>query len=113
MTLAERLRSERKRLRLSQAQLAERVGIRANAQGLYETSVRSPRADYLGRLATLGMDVQFIILGMRMPVMRGRLSDIESEIIQGLRSLEAEDRQALEHIVGTMARYMMVEKDAA
>lgn len=113
MTLAERLRSERRLLRLSQAQLAVRVGIRANAQGLYEKGVRSPRADYLGRLASLGMDVQFIILGVRVPVIRGRLSDIESEIIQGLRSLDAEDRQALEQIMGTMARYMMVETDAA
>jgi len=109
MTLAKRLRSERMRLRLSQAELAVLGGVQANAQGLYEKGSRIPRADYLGCLAALGMDVLFIITGVRRPSMMEQLSGDESEFIQAWRSLPTEDRLAFEQILTTLARPVAVE----
>lgn len=112
MTLAERLRSERKLLGLSQAQLALLGGIQANAQGLYEKGSRSPRADYLGCLAALGMDVQFIVLGVRAPSSMAQLCESESRVIHGLRSLQAEQREVLEQIIKNLARLMAVDVES-
>lgn len=109
MTLAERLRSERRLLGLSQAQLATLGGIQPNAQGQYEKGSRCPRADYLSCMAALGMDVQFIVSGVRTPSMVVQLSESESEVIRSLRSLQREDRQALEQIIATLTGLTTVD----
>ena len=103
MTLGNRLRGERKTLGLSQAQLAMRTGIQTNAQGHYESGLRLPRADYLECLCTIGIDVQFILLGVRAPVTQGELSRDESAVIQSFRILDFEDRQAVVRIMTTMS----------
>ncbi|WP_157958285.1 LexA family transcriptional regulator [Salinicola sp. CR57] len=60
-----RLREERNRLNLSQTELGEAAGITKNTQRLYESDQRSPKADYLSTLANLGVDVQFVLTGLR------------------------------------------------
>jgi transcriptional regulator with XRE-family HTH domain len=105
--LGNRLRAERKAKGLTQTQLAELCGIRPNAQGHYEAGTRSPRADYLQRLSSLGFDVFFIISGERMPLDESQLSDSEHAVIQGLRSLEHDDRQTLQYLIAAMTRYRL------
>lgn len=103
-----RLRAERQAKGLSQAQLAELCGVRANAQGHYESGARSPRADYLQCLWHLGFDVLFIITGARMPRGPGLLSDGEQAVIQSLRSLGGDDRQTVGRFMGTIAQALVV-----
>ncbi|MDR2124687.1 MAG: helix-turn-helix domain-containing protein [Desulfovibrio sp.] len=62
-TFGQRLREERKRLGLSQAQCAELCGIIEKTQGLYESSVRRPDTDYLEAFAKAGADVSYLITG--------------------------------------------------
>ncbi|MFB9037060.1 helix-turn-helix domain-containing protein [Xanthomonas arboricola] len=65
MTIAKRLKSERKAQGACIWEFAEKAGIRAKAQSDYERGSRSPRADYLNVLHHLDMDVPYILLGIR------------------------------------------------
>ena len=60
-----RLRQERNRLKLSQSALGAIGGVETNAQGNYEHGTRSPKADYLLRIAEAGVDLNYEIIGGR------------------------------------------------
>lgn len=62
--IGQRLKQERLRLKLSQSALGAIGGVETNAQGNYENGVRSPRADYLSRIAEVGVDVAYVVTGM-------------------------------------------------
>ena len=62
-TYGERLKHERLRLKLTQAQMAHAGGVKRQAQGCYERDVSLPRAPYLAAITLLGVDVLFIITG--------------------------------------------------
>lgn len=64
MSLGERLRAERERLHLSQAELAERLGIHRNTQVRYETDRREPDSTYLEAIRTIGIDVEYVLFGV-------------------------------------------------
>lgn len=64
-TLGERLKEERERLNLSQSAFAEIGGVQKNAQINYEKNSRSPDAAYLQALASIGVDVLYVITGQR------------------------------------------------
>lgn len=63
--MGSRLREERERLRLSQAALGEIGRVRKQAQLKYEKGDRSPDADYLSAVAAAGVDVLYVLTGMR------------------------------------------------
>ena len=65
MDIGARLKSERLRLGLSQATIGAIGGVEVNAQRRYENGTRFPRADYLALIAQSGVDVLFVITGMR------------------------------------------------
>lgn len=60
-----RLRQERNRLKLSQSALGAIGGVETNAQGNYENGTRSPKADYLLRIAEAGVDLNYVMSGTR------------------------------------------------
>lgn len=60
-----RLRSERRRVDLSQKELADRMGIGRNTQINYEKELHMPTADYLAGLEAHGLDACYILLGRR------------------------------------------------
>jgi transcriptional regulator with XRE-family HTH domain len=103
MTLANRLRSEREAQGLSQREVAMLGNIQANAQGHYENGQRWPRADYLSLIHAAGFDVQYIITGVRRPLARATLSDHEYVVIKSFRLIGADDRDAIERIVTSLA----------
>lgn len=61
----QRLRQERIRLKLSQSALGNIGGVETNAQGNYESGARSPKADYLLRVAEGGVDISYVLTGVR------------------------------------------------
>lgn len=65
--IGERLREERNRLRLSQSVLGAIGGVETNAQGNYESGSRSPKASYLEKIATAGVDINYVVTGFRTP----------------------------------------------
>lgn len=65
--IGQRLRQERTRLKLSQTALGSIGGVETNAQGNYESGARSPKADYLLRIAKGGVDINYVLTGIRQP----------------------------------------------
>ncbi len=62
---SERLREERKRLNLTQGDMAAAGGVKANAQVNYEKGERAPSADYLQKVLAAGIDVTYLLTGQR------------------------------------------------
>lgn len=65
MNIGERLREERERLGFSQLALADIAGVKRNAQGNYEKGERLPDAAYLAAIAGVGVDVKYVVTGVR------------------------------------------------
>lgn len=65
MSIGSRLKEERSRLEFSQEAFGEVGGVRKQAQLNYEKDERSPDANYLGAIAEIGADVQYIVTGQR------------------------------------------------
>lgn len=63
--LAIRLVEERARLGFSQADFAQKVGISREGLRLYEVGQRGMSAEFLAESASLGLDVQYVLTGMR------------------------------------------------
>ncbi|MDT8883201.1 helix-turn-helix transcriptional regulator [Klebsiella aerogenes] len=73
-----RLREERERLGLSQVAMGEIGGVKKLAQLRYEQGKNCPDAEYLATLSKFGLDVQYVVLGVRSAE---TLSSDEQELI--------------------------------
>lgn len=63
--MGQRLRAERQRLGLNQAEVCTAGGVKPRAQVYYESGERSPDGVYWARMVALGMDVHYILTGER------------------------------------------------
>jgi transcriptional regulator with XRE-family HTH domain len=63
-TFGERLKTERNRLDMTQTELAEIGDVKKNAQSLYERDENPPTADYLARVAKVGVDIHYLFYGV-------------------------------------------------
>lgn len=79
MAIGDRLREERERLRLSQADFAEQLGIHRNTQVRYESGKREPDSSYLESVRALGVDVDYVLFGLQNPD-----EPVECPFLQGL-----------------------------
>ncbi|TAL53800.1 helix-turn-helix transcriptional regulator [Pandoraea sp.] len=86
---SERLREERKRLGLNQADFAKQGGVKKDAQLNYENGTRRPDASYLEALAAIGVDVLYVLTGEHSA---STLSADEQMLLAGYRSLDARGR---------------------
>lgn len=63
--LAIRFVEERSRVRFTQADFADKAGISREGLRLYETGQRGMSAEFLAEAAALGVDVQYVLTGVR------------------------------------------------
>lgn len=97
-----RLRAERERLKLSQAQLAERAGLQASAISHFETGARRPSFRSLRKLAVaLGVTTDYL-LGRTEA--RTESADTVDAIARDIRMLSAEDLELTEQFVARLRR---------
>lgn len=82
----DRLREERDRLGLTQAELGEKGGVKKNAQSAYEIGERSPDAAYLTNIGLAGVDVPFLFTGLRSRLIE--LSEVEQFILDTYRRID-------------------------
>jgi transcriptional regulator with XRE-family HTH domain len=88
----DRLKGERSRLRLSQAEFAALGGVKQRAQFQYEKGMRHPNSEYLSALAVSGVDVWYLLTGEK----GARLENSEEQrIVAEFRQLDARRREAL------------------
>lgn len=65
MTIGDRLKQERDRLKLSQPAMAEAADTTKKTQIDYEKNKTTPKGRYLAKVAALGVDVGYVITGVR------------------------------------------------
>lgn len=95
MTIGIRLREVRQALNMSQTEFGAAGGVLKNAQSSYETDKRSPDANYLAKIAQLGVDVNYLITGQK-------FSEAELQLLQLIKGLNAEQQQALERFLASI-----------
>ncbi|MDR3429701.1 helix-turn-helix domain-containing protein [Silvimonas sp.] len=64
-SIGERLKNERKRLGMNQAEFAALGGVQRTAQSNYEIDGRAPDAIYLAAITQAGVDVLYVLTGVR------------------------------------------------
>lgn len=104
-TFGDRLRFERERLKLNQTQFAEAGGVKKNAQIRYEGNQRLPDAGYLQLVASIGVDVLFLITGQRNE--NTASTPIELSYLRLCRSLPSNDARMAGNaaLVGVLSMY--------
>jgi transcriptional regulator with XRE-family HTH domain len=65
MSIGARLREERERFKLAQTPFAELGGTTKQTQHAYESNRTTPKGSYLAKVAALGVDVVYVITGIR------------------------------------------------
>lgn len=99
-TFGTRLRSERKRLALTQDQFADACAISKGTQLNYERDSRIPDAAYLRQAALLGVDVLYVITEQHAST---TLSADEAQLLQAYRSQSSHNKLALQYFVACLA----------
>jgi transcriptional regulator with XRE-family HTH domain len=104
MTSGARLKEERRRLRLKQAEFADLVGTDVPKQSLYENDKRQLRGAYLERIAAAGVDVLYVITGRRSE--SALLGDDVTAFIAAWLSLPPGAREIVQRVVTDLSRYL-------
>jgi transcriptional regulator with XRE-family HTH domain len=102
MTFGTRLREERKRLGLKQAEFASLVGTDVPKQSLYENDRRQLRAAYLSRVAAAGVDVAYVLTGRR--TAGPWLDERAAQFLSACLDLPTELQEALARLMGDLGR---------
>lgn len=96
---AARLREERLRKALNQQDFAALGGVKRTSQIQYEAAKGAPGVDYLYRLAAHGVDVGYVVTGVRDD---GSLGLWESQLLDRFRILTEDQRAALVAFLDTL-----------
>ncbi|MGV6393231.1 helix-turn-helix domain-containing protein [Pseudomonas caspiana] len=100
--IGSRLKSERKRLELSQHALGAVGGIEANAQGLYERGKRFPNASYLSAIAAAGIDVLYVLTGTRKVRAADAMTDGDTKLLSELDGLPDDVQEDIKRLISTL-----------
>lgn len=95
-----RLRYERERLALSQADLAQIGGVSRNSQTAYETGKTPFTSEYLRSVAEAGVDPLYVISGERSA---DTLTSDQARLLEAFAALDRANQAALLQIVHTAA----------
>lgn len=102
MTIGDRLKEERSRLGLSQTDLGAAGGVGKTTQINYEKGAGSPDAKYLSAVASLGVDILYVVTGVATPQVAEGFTATENTLISQYRALPEDDQAAVHRIVGAM-----------
>ncbi|UEP28245.1 helix-turn-helix domain-containing protein [Burkholderia sp. B21-007] len=94
MGIGARLKEERMRIGMSQAEIAALGGLSNKTQLSYESDARSPDANYLAALAKVGVDVLYVITGVR--ALPSTMPEDEAELLDSFRQLNEVGRTAIQ-----------------
>ena len=97
MSFGGRLKEERKRLKLTQPQLAEKAGTTKSTQLLYEKDTIKANSEYLAAIAKIGIDVVYVLTGVRGGML---LTAEEATLLTRYRSASVTLRSAAMAVLG-------------
>jgi len=101
MTFGLRLREERERLGMSQPRFAGLAGTTKQTLFSWESGKTAPDGFQLAAMAAEGVDVLYVITGMRSGVTT--LRDGEATLLEGYRALDARGKAGVMGLIGGMA----------
>ncbi|WP_165009681.1 helix-turn-helix domain-containing protein [Neisseria yangbaofengii] len=95
-----RLKEERKKLGLTQAQAAEKCGVSGRMWGDYERGISQPKTELFFRFEKAGIDVQYVMHGRhdssaQMPSEKAELNRDEQAWLDVFRQLAPAARQSV------------------
>jgi transcriptional regulator with XRE-family HTH domain len=111
VTFGERLREERSRLGINQAEFGELAGVTKKTQGIYERGDRSPDAAYLAAIAAAGVDVLYVLTGQRTPQAEDALSVRERTVLHTFRELSEEDQKSVQRLSTALKKSPVDDED--
>jgi transcriptional regulator with XRE-family HTH domain len=103
LSAGECLREERVRLGLKQEEMAQIGGVTRNTQGSYERDERRPDTGYLKALNAVGLDILYVVTGVRTPAMVGELSEDEEVMVMRYRSIPPDDQKSVRRFLQAIA----------
>lgn len=87
MGIGDRLKEERKRLKIAQSSIMERLGTTKKTIINWENGQSSPSADQIVLLERLGYDISYVLIGVRLvPIVNQDLSRQEEVLLGHYRS---------------------------
>lgn len=98
------------RLGLTQEAFSALAGLKKNSQIKYEKGTTAPTVEYLLRWADHGVDIGYVMTGLR--VEKGTGPE-ETVLLQSFGKLGNRERQALVQLAGTLAGDMIPIEDLA
>ena len=93
-TIGDRIRDERIRLGMTQAEFGALVGVQKAAQSRYESG-RAPDGDYFAAIAAVGADVLYILTGTRTGSVPG-MTRREEALLDNYRNTDERGRRIVE-----------------
>lgn len=103
MDIGERLREERQRLGISQAELGAAGGVLKQAQLKYEKGERSPDADYLAAVARVGVDVLYVLTEDRSFTPPSSISPEHRALIRDYEASSPDGKEAIRRMASATA----------
>ena len=101
--VGERLREERDRLGLTQAEFGVLLGVSRGTQKNYELGANSLDLRYVSALEEHGVDAAYVLTGRRATPLGQLFTAVEMELIDQFRSISAEDQKAIRRFLKAMA----------
>lgn len=99
-----RLKSERLRLQVNQSTFALSGGVQTNTQGKYERGQRIPNLEYLARLAQVGVDVLYVITGIRSVAQNTAINAEEQHFILKLSQLPQNEQLLVTELINALTK---------
>jgi transcriptional regulator with XRE-family HTH domain len=104
LNIGERLKEERVRLGFNQAEFAAFAGVAKTSQFNYEKGDRSPDAAYLAAVAERGVDVLYVVSGVRKSTPTDSIADDELRLLEFYRLMADSDRQSFVRMASALAK---------
>lgn len=102
-----RLREERERLGLSQAEMAEKCGVSREIWGKYERGRAVPGGEVLFAFAQAGADILYVITGTRAG---GPLPRREVALVENYRQSDERGKRLIEQLASAAAEPLEMRK---
>ncbi|WP_038264487.1 helix-turn-helix domain-containing protein [Xenorhabdus cabanillasii] len=102
LTIGSRLKEIRTNKGLNQTEFAALVGYSRGAQAHYERDERAPDANYLAALVNLGIDVMYILTGIKADL--PKITVEEQKLIEHYRAMSEESRANMRAVGSAFAQ---------
>jgi len=101
LNIGRRLREERERISFTQPQIAKMANVSKTTQVNYEQGARKPDSEYLFLISEVGIDVQYVLTGVRSlnwpPESEAKIQQIsKDELLDTLELIRQESEKGLE-----------------